>query len=281
MQTKEYIIHSQKGLLPFNVRELYRYRDLLKLLFWRELVKPFKQSILGPFWFFVQPLFSSVVFTIIFGQVAKLSTDGAPQFLFYLCGTMCWTFFSACFSTASGTFIANQGLFGKVYFPRMIMPLSSIMVSVVRFFIQLVVLAAFWIYYVSYEGVALEFNYWAILVVPLALLVLALQGLGFGLILAASTAKYRDLKYVQGFFTQLWMYATPVIYPLSMIPSKYHDVAMINPLSSVFEMFRWAVLGTASISPSQCLTSLSMTFVTLFVGLSFFTRIEKNFIDTV
>jgi lipopolysaccharide transport system permease protein len=278
---REYRIKPLKGFSSFKLGEVFQFRDLLLELIRRDLFKPYKQSILGPLWFFIQPIFSSLVFTVIFGRVAGLSTDGTPAFIFYLCGSMCWNFFSTTFTSTSNTFISNQNLFGKVYFPRLISPLSSVAVNIVRFFVQLIILTAVWLYYVFIVGIDFNANPLSILLVIGVLFVLSIQALSFGLIVSALTAKYRDLKYALGFITQIWMFTTPVIYPLSMVPQKYQKLAAINPLTPVFETFRYAILGNATISMTQSIISLTATLTITLLGLLLFTRVERNFMDTV
>lgn len=265
----------------FSFRELFEFKDLLFIIFRRDLLAPYKQSILGPAWFFLVPIFSSLIFTIVFGKLAKLSTDGNPQFLFYLSGMICWSFFSESFTNTANTFVLNQGLFGKVYFPRLIPPIAKLLVNGVRFIIQLVILTAVWAGYALFADVTLVYNPWALPAIMLAFILLSINAIGCGLILAALTAKYRDFKYILSFLVQVWMYVTPVIYPLSLMPPKYWKIAGVNPLTPVFELFRWAVFSKATLSTEQFVVSLSLTLVIFITGAMMFKKVEKTFMDTV
>lgn len=277
----EYMIRPQKGVAIFRFGELPRYRDLLVILTQRDLFRAYKQSILGPLWFFIQPLFTAIVFTVIFGQVAKLSTDGTPKFLFYLCGNMCWSLFSTSFSGISGTFINNQQIFGKIYFPRIIAPISNIIVNSTRFLVQFMIFIICFVYYYYVGAIEIHVSFLSVVAIVGAIFCIIVQAAGFGFIMAAATTKYRDLKYAQGFLIQLWMFATPVIYPLSMIPAGSRFWAAFNPLTPVFEIFRWAVLGTGTISLWHCVASGLATLFVVLVGAAMFARVEKNFIDIV
>ena len=274
-------IRSADAISFLSIAEIIRFRDLLFALCRREILAPYKQSILGPAWFVLIPFISSVIFTLIFGNLAQLSTDGHPKYLFYLCGAMCWALFSESFSATSNTFQDNAQLFGKVYFPRVIPPMAKLAMNVTRFFVQLVFFAGFWIYYDQFTDYDLTFNPWSLLIVPAVVFIISANALAFGLILAALNSKYRDFKQIHGFAVGLWMFVTPVVYPLSMVPERYQLLASINPLTPIFEIYRYVVLGEGTISMDQCLLSLGITATLLMIGMMLFARVEKNFMDTV
>ncbi len=274
-------IKSADAISFLNISEIIRFRDLLFALCRREILAPYKQSILGPAWFVLIPFISSVIFTLIFGNLAQLSTDGQPKYLFYLCGAMCWGLFSESFSATANTFQDNVQLFGKVYFPRVIPPIAKLAMNITRFFVQIVFFAGFWIYFDQFTEYELTFNAWSLLIVPAVVLFISANALAFGLILAALNSKYRDFKQIHGFAIGLWMFVTPVVYPLSMVPEHYQLLASLNPLTPIFEIYRFAVLGEGTIKVEQCFLSVSITLTLLAIGMMLFSRVEKNFMDTV
>ena len=278
----EIVIQPNRSWFYIDWRGLSYYRDLLFFLVRRDFISKYKQTILGPLWFIIQPLLMTLVFTVIFGKVARIPTDGLPPMLFYLCGLLAWRYFASCLNTTSTTFVANAGLFGKVYFPRLIVPFSVIISNLLAFAIQLVTFLGFYIYfkYFTQAGMNIQLNLF-ILVLPLLLLQTAAISLGVGLWLSALTAKYRDLQFLMGFLTQLWMYATPIIYPMSMIPEKWRVFAALNPMAPIVEMFKYAFLGAGTIKPSYLLISAAITIFVLFSGILIFNRTERTFIDTV
>ena len=276
------VIEPHKGWVKFPWRELVEYRDLLFLLVRRDFVAQYKQTVLGPLWFVIQPILTTVVFTVIFGMVAKIPTDGVPPMLFYLCGMLAWGYFAGCLGGTSGTFQANAGIFGKVYFPRLIVPLSVVVSRLVAFSIQLVTFLVFLGYYKFFTaaGASLHASF-AIIILPLLLLQSAAIGLGVGLWISALTAKYRDFAFLAGFLTQLWMYATPVIYPVSVVPERWRLILALNPMAGIVDAYRSAFLGTGSLNATYLLISAGMGLFILITGFMIFSRTEKTFIDTV
>ena len=278
----EFIIEPTRAWFRIPWRELLHYRDLLFLLVRRDVVARYKQTILGPAWFVIQPLVTTLVFTVVFGMIAGISTDELPPLLFYLCGMLAWQYFSQCMQGTSTTFVANANLFGKVYFPRLVVPLSVIISNLVAFGIQLVTFLCFWIFFKLFTGAGGQFHLTPyLLALPALLLQTAAIGLGVGLWMSALTAKYRDFVYVSGFLNQLWLYATPVVYPLSKVPEDWRWVSALNPMTGIVETYRYAFLGAGTVSPVYLGISAAMTVVLLFTGLVVFSRTERTFIDTV
>ena len=273
------IIQSQRGWWDLRLNELWRYRDLIRLLVWRDFVAYYKQTVLGPLWYIVQPVLTTIVFTIIFGNIAKLSTDGLPPFLFYMAGNTVWSYFSACLLSTSNTFTANAGVFGKVYFPRLSMPVSVVISNLISFGIRLAIFLLFLVYFIL-TGADIHPTWW-ILSLPLLALIMALMGLGFGIIASSMTTKYRDLQQLVGFGVQLLMYATPVIYPLSSIEGGWRWLILANPMTPVVEMFRLAFLGASAVDPVSLLYSAGFTAVVFLAGLLIFNHVETTFMDTV
>lgn len=273
------IIRPRHPWFHFDFREIWSYLDLIRLFVWRDFVAQYKQTILGPLWFFLQPLFTTIVFTVVFGRIAKIPTDGIPDFLFYLSGTVCWGYFAACLTETSDTFVKNAGIFGKVYFPRLVVPISIGISNIFKFLVQFALFLVFLIYYYS-KGAAVTPNLW-VMVLPLLIIQMGFLGIGCGILVSSMTTKYRDLSLVVTFGVQLWMYATPVVYPLSQIPEKYRNLFALNPMMAVVEAFRSAFLGTGSLTPQYVAISLLMTVTLLFLGLVLFSRVEKTFMDTV
>ena len=273
------VIRPRRNLLDLRLRELWACRDLISLFVWRDFVALYKQTVLGPLWHIIQPLLTTLTFTVIFGRVAQLSTDGAPQFLFYMSGTVIWMYFSLCLTKTATTFVSNAGLYGKVYFHRLSIPVSIVISNLIAFGIQFGVFLAFLgLYYV--RGAPVSPNAW-ILMMPLLLAMLAGLGLGFGIIVSALTTRYRDLTHLVAFGVQLWMYGTPVVYPVSMVPERYQWILLANPVAPIVESFRYAFLGTGTASFAHLAYSAAFTVVVLAVGTVMFNRVEQTFMDTV
>ena len=279
---RENIIEPTHGFRFVDWRALVAYRDLMWLLVWRDFSTRYKQTVLGPLWHIFQPLLTTIVFTIVFSQVAELPTDGLPPTLFYLCGLLAWNYFSQTFNSTSATLVANAGLFGKVYFPRLIVPLSSVISNCVSFLIQLgsffVILI---IYRASHPAVTCGPHWQAVFLLPLVLLQLAAFSLGVGLWLAALTSKFRDFSVLSGFMLQLWMYVTPVILPLTKVPPQWHKFVALNPVTMPVECFRYLLLGTGWINLPLLFVSIGATIFALVTGVLVFQRVEKNFVDVV
>jgi len=274
------IIRPESKFWNLRLTELWAYRDLIMLFVRRDFVSTYKQTVLGPLWFFIQPLISSLTFTIIFGNIAKLPTDGLPHMLFYMSGIILWGYFSECLSRSSTTFTSNAGIFGKVYFPRLVVPISGVISNLLRLGIQFLLFVVFLIYYMM-EGANVQPNLY-VLLTPFFLLLMAGLGLGIGIIISAFTTKYRDFTFLIGFGIQLLMYASSVIYPLSKIENpNYRLLMMLNPMTPVIEGFRYAFLGSGMLSFELLLYSSIFTIVTLISGALIFTRVERNFMDTV
>ena len=275
------VIEAKNNWLDLNVREWWRYRDLILLFVKRNFTVVYKQTILGPLWAILQPLLTTVIFTVVFGGIAKLPTDGVPPFLFYMCGNVAWNYFASCLNGTSKTFIDNSRVFGKVYFPRMAVPIATVLTNLITFLIQFVFFLCFLAYYATRpdSGIRVDWPLAALCLVGLAQM--AMLGLGFGVIVSALTTKYRDLQMLVSFGVQLWLYATPVTYASTMIPAKYLALYRLNPMTPVIELFRAAFLGAGSFDPVSYAISLGTTVLVLLVGLVLFNRIEKTFMDTV
>lgn len=273
------ILTPKRSWFDLSLRELWRYRELIWLFVKRDFVTFYKQTILGPLWYIIQPVLTTLVFTFIFGKVAQISTDETPAFLFYLSGTVCWTYFSSCLIKTSNTFIKNAGIFGKVYFPRLTVPISIVIINLVQFGIQFFLFTAIYVFYYL-RGAAIAPNA-GILLLPILVLQMALLGLGCGIFISSLTTKYRDLSFAMNFAVQLWMYATPVVYPLSIVSEKYRFLYQLNPMTSIIEVFRYSFLGAGVVDLRSILMSWGITLLILFLSLILFTRIEKDFMDTV
>jgi lipopolysaccharide transport system permease protein len=278
-QDWDFIIEPKTRWFDIHLGELYRYRDLIYMFVRRDFVTFYKQTILGPLWYIIQPLVSTLVLTIIFGKIAKIPTDGIPPFLFYMAGTVVWGYFSTCLTGTSNTFVVNAGIFGKVYFPRLTVPVSKVIIGFLQFGIQFIMFLGFLTYFI-WSGVEVQLNYF-IFAIPFVLLQMAILGLGSGILISSLTTKYRDLTFAMGFGVQLWMYATPIVYPLSVIPKKYQILLSLNPMTSIVETFRGAFFGTSAIEPVHIAISVSMTILIFIAGVIMFSRIEKTFMDTV
>lgn len=273
------IIKGHTSLFDIKFADLWHYRDLLLMFVKRDFVSFYKQTVLGPLWFFIQPIFTTIVFTFVFSNLAGMSTDGLPQYLFYLSGITAWNYFSDCLTKTSTVFRDNAGIFGKVFFPRLIMPLSIVVSNLVRFGVQLLLLVAMMTYF-AVKGADFHVTY-AIFFFPLLVLLMALLGLGTGLIITAMTTKYRDLTFLVTFGVQLLMYGTTVIYPLSAAPEKYKRIIELNPMTGVIEAFRYAFLGKGEFTLWSISYSATVSLVVLFFGIIVFNKTEKNFVDTI
>jgi lipopolysaccharide transport system permease protein len=273
------ILRPQRSWLDLRLGELWQYRDLILLFVWRDFVAYYKQTILGPLWYLIQPILTTVVFTVIFGNIAQLSTDGLPPFLFYLAGNTVWGYFAACVQNTANTFTGNASIFGKVYFPRLTIPISVVLSNMISFFIRFAVFLVFFGYYLI-TGTDIQPNWW-ILSLPLLVMLMAGIGLGVGIIVSSLTTKYRDLQQLVSFGVQLVMYATPVIYPISSIQKNWQWLLLINPMTPVIELFRYSFLGVSSIDPAYILYSLVFTVVILIIGVLVFNHVESTFMDTV
>ena len=279
MQEYKTVIKPKRAWFDLNLKELFRYRDLIMLFVRRTFVSQYKQTILGPAWAVIQPLLTTVVLTVVFGNIAGLAPSGVPTFAFYMCGTIAWGYFSSCLTATSHTFTANSAILGKVYFPRLVMPVSTVLSQLISFAVQFCFFLIFLFYYLI-TGANVHPNLW-VLLTPVILLHLALLSLGVGIIISALTTKYRDLAMVVGFGVQLWMYATPVAYDISMIPERFLGVYMLNPVTPVITLFRYAFLGVGEPHFAAYGISWLITIAVLFVGILLFNRVEKTFMDTV
>lgn len=273
------VIEPKNKLLDFKLKEVWAYKDLIMLFVRRTFVAQYKQTILGPAWAIIQPLFTTVIFTIVFGNLAGLAPGGVPTFIFYLCGSIAWTYFSGCLTTTSTTFTANSSIMGKVYFPRLVMPISTVISQLIAFVIQAIFFVMFLIYYCVIDaGVRPNL---CMLLTPLFILQLALLGLGFGIIVSALTTKYRDLAMLVSFGVQIWMYVTPVAYDIGIIPEQLMNLYMVNPVTPIICMLRYAFLGIGKLQFEYYILSWGITIVVVLVGIIMFNRVEKNFMDTV
>jgi len=276
------VIEPNRRWLRLPVREIIAYRDLLFIMVSRDFIARYKQTILGPLWFFLSPLVTTLVFTVIFNRVAKLPTDGLPPMLFQMCGLTVWGFFSGCFSSGTAALTGHTALFGKVYFPRLIAPLSKIVSVSINLALQALSFAGFWLYFKFFTAAGASIHVgWTAVLLPLLILQMTALGLGAGLLLSALTIKYRDFGYITGYLSQLWFYVTPVVVPLSMVPQKWHWLARINPMVSVLETCRYALLGRGTVSPASLLASAAAALILLVLGIMVFNRAERTFIDTV
>lgn len=276
------IITNKSHLWSIDFGELWRYRDLLAMYVKRDIVTFYKQTILGPLWFVIQPVFTTIMFMFVFGGIAGISTDGIPQAVFYLSGLVCWNYFQDCLSKCSDTFNANQAIFGKVYFPRLVVPLSVVISNLIKMAIQFTLFLVVYIYYVA-TGVDFHLNE-TILLVPLLIVMLGCLGLGFGMIISSLTTKYRDLRFLITFGVQLWMYATPVIYPLSVMKDtypKYIWVLIANPLTAILETFKYAFTGVGEFNWTYLGYSSCFTIIILLLGIIIFNRVQRNFMDVI
>ena len=277
------VIEPKKQGFGLNLTEIWRYRDLFKMYVRRDIVVIYKQTILGPLWFVIQPVFTTIMFMFVFGGIAGIPTDGVPQPLFYMAGILCWNYFSECLMKSSNTFLANAGVFSKVYFPRLIVPLSAITSNLLKLFIQFGLFIAIYLYYMIVKDVPLSINIY-VLLFPLLILMLAGLAFGIGVIISSLTTKYRDLSLLFAFAVSLWMYITPVIYPLSMMEEKYAKwmwIIQLNPLTSIIEAFKYAFLGAGTFSVLSLGYSFLFTIFVFLIGSWIFNKVERSFIDVV
>ena len=273
------IITPKRKLLDLQIRELIRYRDLIFLFVKRDFITKFKQTILGPLWFLIQPIVSTIMFTFVFGNLARIGTDGIPHTLFFFSGTMLWTFFTSNFTASSQIFLANAGIFGKVYFPRLVVPIHNVFSNLIRISIQFALFLGIFMFYIA-RGAPVQPS-WHLLLFPLLFIWLAAIGVGAGIIISSLTTKYRDLQHLVTFTLHLAMYATPVVFPLSEIPERFMWIAYVNPVSAPIELFRLWFFGSASVDAYIILSSLGITILMVFIGLIMFNRNEQTFIDVV
>lgn len=273
-------ITADRRWFDLNLKEVWQYRDLIWLFTKRSFVLTYKQTILGPVWIFLSPFITSVIFTVVFGGIAGIETDGVPHILFYLCSNAIWGYFSSAVNKNAYTFTNNSHVFGKVYFPRLTIPVSNILSAVIQFGIQMLMVIGFLIYYIAIGRVNPHWAAW--LMIPVELIHLGIMGLGFGIIVSSLTTKYRDLAILVTFGVQLWMYATPIVYPLSILgDSRMRDLLMLNPVTMPVEVIRYAVLGQGTVIPSFYAISWVVTFLVALFGIMIFNRVEKTFMDTV
>ena len=273
------IITSKRGWFEFNLSKIWQYRDLLKIFIHRNIVTQYKQTILGPIWIIIPPILTTFIFTVIFGNIANISTDGVPKPLFYMSGIVTWNYFSTALTSTSNSLAGNAGIYGKVYFPRIIIPLATLFSSLVRYFIQLILFFCFLVYSIINNSNGIEIQFHLLWMLPILIIIMGIQGLGFGLLFSAVTTKYRDLRFLINFCVQLLMYASPVIFPLSIIPERYKWIILANPMSAVIESFRHMVFGAGQISIDAILYSIIFTGVLFFSGYLIFNHTEKDFID--
>jgi lipopolysaccharide transport system permease protein len=273
-------IEPQTSLFDLNLKDVWKYRDLLVLFVRRDFIASFKQTLLGPLWHLIQPILTTIMFLFVFGKIAKIPTDGIPPVLFYMSGISIWNYFSSCLLGTSNTFIANAGIFGKVYFPRLVIPLSTIASNLVKLGIQLVLLIVVLIYYII-NGYDFHFS-WTLFLIPMIMVLMAFLGLGLGIIFSSLTTKYRDFSVLLGFGMQLFIYATPIAYPMSYLKNKsYQWILNANPLTSIVELFRYTLFGAGVFTGQSVLYSVLFTIVVVFLGIVLFNKVEKSFIDTV
>lgn len=274
------IIKPHEKLWHVDLGEIWRYRDLIQLFVKRNIVVQYKQTILGPLWYLIQPILTVIMNMVVFGGIAKMSTDGMPQALFYMAGNICWLYFANCLNQTSNTFIANQSMFGKVYFPRLVVPISTVISNLLRFVIQLGLFVVIYLYFL-FMGTDIHLN-WSIVLVPIYVMMLAGLGLGFGILVSSMTTKYRDLSILFTFIVQLWMYATPIVYPISMVPEgKLRMLILANPMTSIIEAFKYATFGQGYFSWLALGYSFTFMVFLLIVGIVVFNKVQRSFMDTV
>lgn len=276
------VIRPKTGWFDIDTGELWRYRDLVVMFVKRNFTVLYKQTILGPLWILLNPLLTTLIFNIVFGGIASMPTDGVPSFLFYMAGNTVWTFFAGCVNGTANTFVTNAGLFGKVYFPRLTMPVSQVLTSLINFLIQLAMFACFWVYFAIAQPGSVHITLWAV-TLPLLVLQVMLLGLGVGIIVSSLTTKYRDLAIAVTFGVQLWMYATPVVYSMGSLSEspRLAKLVALNPMTAPVELFRAALLGHGTFTAGMLAFSVIATLVLLLLGVVLFSRVEKTFMDTV
>ena len=274
------LIRPQEKLWHVDLREIWQYRDLIELFVKRNIVVQYKQTVLGPLWYIIQPILTVIMNMVVFGGIAGMSTDGVPQVIFYMAGNVCWFYFSDCLNQTSSTFTANQAMFGKVYFPRLVVPIATVLSNLLRFGIQMSLFLLLYIYYFA-SGSSISPNVY-LLLLPLFVIMLAGLGLGFGILVSSMTTKYRDLTILFTFIVQLWMYATPIVYPLSMVPDgKLRMLILANPMTSVIEAFKYATLGQGYFSWGALGYSFVFMGILLIIGIVVFNKVQRSFMDTV
>lgn len=273
-------ITAEHKWFDLKLKEVWKYKDLIWLFTKRSFVVTYKQTVLGPAWLFLNPIITSLIYAFVFGGIAGMGTDGVPQIIFYMSSTAIWNYFAGCVTQNANTFTANSGVFGKVYFPRLTTPISNVLSSIIQFFIQLAMVMAFLIYFLISGEISP--NWWAFALIPVVLIHLGAMGMGFGIIISSMTTKYRDLSVLVGFGVSLWMYATPIVYPLSQLGNGWmRQIILINPVTAPVEMFRYAVIGKGTIEPLYLTISWVFTIIVLIFGIMVFNKVERNFMDTV
>jgi len=272
-------IKPQTHWYDLRIKEIFKYKDLLFLFVKRDFISIYKQTILGPLWFFIQPIITAITFTVIFGNLAKISTDGLPQILFYMCGITLWNYFADTLTKTADTFSSNVNIFGKVYFPRMIVPLSVVVSNLIKLGIQFLLFLCVWIYYLIQTDLIHPNK--MLMLIPYLIILIGFMALSFGIIISSLTTKYRDLKFLVTFGIQLMMYASPIVYPLSIVPEKYKWIIVANPVTSIIESFKYAFLGVGEFNWFYLGYSTLFTIVLFMIGLVIFHRVEKSFMDTV
>lgn len=275
------VIKPHQKLWSVDFKEIWQYRDLMLLFVKRNIVVQYKQTVLGPLWYLIQPILTVIMNMVVFGGIAKMSTDGVPKALFYLAGNVCWIYFSNCLTQTSNTFRAHQGMFGKVYFPRLVVPLATVISTLLRFGVQLLLFIALWVWYFA-DGANVSVNVGVIVLLPVLVIMLAGLGLGFGILVSSMTTKYRDLNILFTFIVQLWMYATPIVYPISMVPTgRLRMLMLANPMTSIIEAFKYATLGQGYFSWLALGYSFTFMAILLVLGVVVFNKVQRSFMDTV
>lgn len=275
------VIKPHQKLWSVDFGELWRYRDLIQLFVKRNIVVQYKQTVLGPLWYIIQPVLTVIMNMVVFGGIAKMSTDGVPQPLFYLAGNVCWIYFSNCLNQTSNTFVSNQGMFGKVYFPRLVVPIATVISNLLRFGVQFALFVVLWIWFVA-RGANVSVNMAALVLLPVFVIMLAGLGLGFGILVSSMTTKYRDLRILFTFIVQLWMYATPIVYPISMVKEgTLRTMMLANPMTAIIEAFKYATLGQGYFSWGALGYSFAFMSILLVVGVVLFNKVQRSFMDTV
>ena len=275
------IIRPHEKLWKLNLKEVWAYRDLVERFVKRNIVVQYKQTILGPLWYIIQPILTVIMNMVVFGGIAKMSTDGVPQPLFYMAGNVCWLYFANCLNQTSNTFVANQSMFGKVYFPRLAIPIATVLSNLFRFGIQLALFIVLWIWFVA-RGAHVSVNVSTLVLLPVFIVMLAGLGLGFGILVSSMTTKYRDLRILFTFIVQLWMYATPIVYPISMVSEgTLRTLMLANPMTSIIEAFKYATLGQGYFSWGALGYSFAFMSILLVIGVVVFNKVQRSFMDTV
>lgn len=277
------VIKPRENNFSLNIGEIWKYRDLIKRYIHRDIVTAYKQTVLGPLWYIIQPLFTTITYMFLFGGIANIPTDGLPQPLFYMSGILLWNYFAECLGRAQGTFLSNAGVFSKVYFPRMVVPISGAISTMLKLAIQIATFIVMYLYYIYIKDVSIAPNIY-ILLVPLLILMIACFAIGTGIIISSMTTKYRDVGILIGFLVSLWMFITPIVYPLSVMSERYSEykwIIALNPLSPIVETFRFATMGTGEFSWASLCYSFGVTVVVMIAGMGVFNKVERNFIDVV